>query len=247
MTPDDYASRISRIETVWSLVRDAHEAEDSAVQRAQEALLQRYSGAIFRYLLGVLRDSNAADEVFQEFALKFVRGAFRNADPERGRFRDFVKKALWNLINDHRNKQRRQPAGIEAESMLVSPESEEVAPSDREFIDRWREEILQRTWTALAEEEKTGKQPYFAVLRFRAAHPQMPSGKMAEALSAELGKPMTDSGVRQVLHRAREKFADLLIAEVRQSLVSTDPDALRDELSELGLLPYCQSAISKLS
>jgi RNA polymerase sigma-70 factor (ECF subfamily) len=229
------------------LVRDAHDTDDHSVMKAQEALLQRYSGAIFRYLLGVLRDSNAADEVFQEFALKFVRGAFRNADPERGRFRDFVKKALWNLINDYRNKQRRQPAGIEAESMLVSPASEEVAPSDREFIDRWREEILQRTWAALAEEEKTGKQPYHAVLRFRATHPQMPSGKMAETLSAQLGKPLTDSGVRQILHRAREKFADLLIAEVKQSLVSTDPEALRDELTELGLLPYCQSAISKLS
>jgi len=78
MTPEEYSSRISRIETVWSLVRDAHQAEEVGVVQAQEALLQRYSGAIFRYLLGVLRDSNAADEVFQEFALKFVRGAFRN-------------------------------------------------------------------------------------------------------------------------------------------------------------------------
>jgi RNA polymerase sigma-70 factor (ECF subfamily) len=246
MNPEDYASRISRIDTVWSLVRDAHQAEDSGIFQAQEALLQRYSGAIFRYLLGVMRDSNAADEIFQEFALKFVRGAFRNANPERGRFRDFVKKALWNLINDYRNKQRRQPAGIEAESMIVSPGGDEVAPSDREFVERWREEILQRTWAALAEEEKSGKQPYHAVLRFRASNPQMPSAKMAEALSAQLGRPLTDSGVRQTLHRAREKFADLLIAEVRHSLVSDDVEALRDELTELGLLPYCQSALSKL-
>jgi hypothetical protein len=68
---------------------------------------------------------------------------------------------------------------------------------------------------------------------------------MAEALSKERGKPLTDAGVRQVLKRARERFADLLIAEVRRSLVSDDDEALRDELSELGLLPYCQSALNK--
>src|ERR1051326_6536809 len=134
MNADEMASRISRIETAWTLVREAHQADDAEVMKAQEALLQRYTGAIYRYLLGVLRDANAADEVFQEFALKFVRGAFRNADPEKGRFRDFVKKALWNLIHDHRNKERYQPAGLEAESRLPAPSDDETTASDQEFI-----------------------------------------------------------------------------------------------------------------
>lgn len=250
MNPHEMASRISRIETLWTLVHKAHEGPEAAeieVARAQEELLQRYTGAMYRYLLGVMRDPNAADEVFQEFALKFVRGAFRNADPERGRFRDFVKKALWNLIHDYRNKQRAQPGGIEAESRLPAPAIEDQPASDQEFVDRWREEIMQRTWSALAEEEKKGKQPYHAVLQYRAANPKETSAQMAKALSTQLGRPLTDDGVRQVLKRAREKFADHLIAEVRRSLVSDDDDALRDELAELGLLPYCQSALSKKS
>ena len=127
----------------------------------------------------------------------------------------------------------------------MSPNVEEAAPSDREFLDRWREEILQRTWAGLADEEKGSKQPYHMVLRFRSKHPEMSSGKMAEALKEPLGRLLTDGGVRQILHRAREKFADLLIAEVRRSLVSPDDDSLREELSDLGLLPYCQSALSK--
>src|SRR5687768_14357720 len=81
MTADETNSRISRSETMWTLVHQAHEPEQAEMARAQEAVLQRYTGAIYRYLLGVLRDTNAADEVFQEFALKFVRGAFRHADP----------------------------------------------------------------------------------------------------------------------------------------------------------------------
>jgi RNA polymerase sigma-70 factor (ECF subfamily) len=125
MNPEEMASRISRIETAWTLVREAHQPAEEGVARAQEALLTRYTGAIYRYLLGVLRDANAADEVFQEFALKFVRGAFRNADPERGRFRDFVKKALWNLIHDHRNKARKQPAALGSDSMVAAPAGDE--------------------------------------------------------------------------------------------------------------------------
>lgn len=240
MNAEEMSSRISRIETVWTLVRDAHTGEEAELARAQEALLQRYTGAIYRYLVGVLRDANAADEVFQEFALKFLRGAFRNADPGRGRFRDLVKKALWNLMHDHHNKQRRQPGGIEAESMIAAA-AESTPDADREFVQRWREQILERTWAALAEEEKT----YHAVLRYRANHPDESSTQMAQALSQELGRPLTDAGVRQTLHRARERFADLLIAEVRRSLVSDDEEALHDELSELGLLPYCQSALGK--
>lgn len=245
MNSEDMASRISRIETMWTLVHDAHAQGEAQLAQAQEALLQRYTGAIYRYLVAVMRDPNAADEVFQEFAVKFLRGAFRNADPGRGRFRDLVKKSLWNLIHDHRNKTRRAPGGIEAESAIAAPEADTTPQSDREFVDRWREEILNRTWTALAEEEKNGKQPYHAVLRFRAGHPDMSSSQMAQALSQQLGKPMNDAAVRQVLHRAREKFADHLIAEVRRSLVSDDDEALRDELTELGLLSYCQSALTK--
>ncbi len=244
MNTEEMASHISRIETMWTLVHQAHDP-DAAAKRAQEALLQRYTGAIYRYLLGVLRDANAADEVFQEFALKFVRGAFRNANPDRGRFRDFVKKALFNLIADHRNKQLRQPTAIESESLLPAAASDDEIATDREFVERWREEIMQRTWAALAADEAKGKQPYHAVLHYRAAHPKEASGPMAAALSKQLGRPLTDAGIRQVLKRAREKFAEHLIAEVRRSLVTDHDEALRDELSELGLLQYCQSALDK--
>ena len=37
------------------------------------------------------RDKDAADELSQEFALRFVRGDLKGADRERGWFRDFLK------------------------------------------------------------------------------------------------------------------------------------------------------------
>ena len=45
-------------------------------------------------------DADLADEMFQEFALRLVRGDFRNADAARGRFRFFLKTALYHLVVD---------------------------------------------------------------------------------------------------------------------------------------------------
>ena len=71
--------------------------------------MQRYCGSVYRYLLGALRNGDAAIELFQEFAMRFVRGDFHRASPTRGRFRDYVKTALINLVTDHFNRQNSKP------------------------------------------------------------------------------------------------------------------------------------------
>ena len=68
---------------------------------------------------------------------------------------------------------------------------------------------------------------------------------MAQQLSERLHRPLTADGVRQTLHRAREKFADLLLEEVSRSLETEDHDRLEQELIDLGLLAYCRSALQK--
>jgi RNA polymerase sigma-70 factor (ECF subfamily) len=238
-------SRISRITTVWTLVAQAHRGEAGAAAQAQQVLLERYSGAIYRYLVAVLRDPDAADEVFQEFALRFVRGYFRNADPERGRFRDFVKKSLSNLIVDHRKKMGCQPRPLATDSNVPAATDPDPGNLDEEFTGRWREELLTRTWEALAAVEAKTNQPYHTVLRLRAAQSQLSSAAMAGQLTAELGRPFSDAGVRQILHRAREKFADLLLEEVAHSLQTSAPGRLEEELAELNLLSYCRTAVER--
>src|SRR5260370_16186931 len=108
------SANLGDIATHWSVVRQAHQGSGVAVDRARQELMERYSGAVYRYLLGALRDRHAADDLFQEFALRFLRGDFRNADPERGRFRNFVKTALYHLIVDYQNRRRARPAPLPA-------------------------------------------------------------------------------------------------------------------------------------
>src|SRR5437660_9382484 len=90
--------RLSRISTLWTIVAHAKGGPGEAVRAAQQELMRRYGRAVHRYLLGALRDPDAADELAQEFALSFLRGECKGADPERGRSRDFLKGPLSHMI-----------------------------------------------------------------------------------------------------------------------------------------------------
>jgi hypothetical protein len=114
MDQESQHQRLGEISTLWGLIAEAAGDTPEAVNAAQQALLERYGGAVRRYLLGALRDPEAADELFQEFALRFVRGDFfHNASPQRGRFRQFVKTSLFNLVVDYQRGQRRRRRSVE--------------------------------------------------------------------------------------------------------------------------------------
>src|SRR5262249_16077634 len=87
--------------------------------------------------------------------------------------------------------------------------------------------------------------PFYTVLRFRADHPELSSREMAAQLGARLGKPLTATGVRQVLHRARERFADLLVEEVAQRLGDPTEERREEEFIELELCECCRVALQR--
>src|SRR5262245_49194788 len=109
MDPDSLNQRLSRISTLWTLLQQAHAGPADAATSAQRLLMQRYLGSVYHYLLGALRDEAAAEELLQEFAARFLRGDFRRADPQRGRFRDYVKTALIHLVDDYHRAERARP------------------------------------------------------------------------------------------------------------------------------------------
>src|SRR5262245_14983917 len=82
------------IETSWSTVYRAHQGDGDDVVSAKQMLLQRYYHPIYRYLRGMIRDGDAAEDLTHEFAVRFLRGDFKVADRSRGRFRDLLKRAL---------------------------------------------------------------------------------------------------------------------------------------------------------
>jgi RNA polymerase sigma-70 factor (ECF subfamily) len=239
MQPESSNQRLSRISTLWTLVHEAHDGTAETVGTAQRVLMQRYCGAVYHYLLGAVRDEDVAAELFQEFALRFLRGDFRRADPARGRFRDYVKKAVSNLVNEHHRARRKWPQPLPS-NVAGPPPTPPEQEADAGFIEAWKQELMNRTWEALAQAQPT----FHAVLLFHYQHPDLSSVQAAELLSAQLGEAFTANRVRVTLHRAREKFAYLLLAEVERSLETPSEAELVQELRNLNLWKLCRAALA---
>jgi RNA polymerase sigma factor (sigma-70 family) len=230
---------LSEMSTQWTMVFQAHHGTPEQASVAVSQLMCRYSGAVHRYLLKALKDPDAAAELDQEFALRFLRGDFRHCDPQRGRFRDYVKRAVQNLINDYyRRKKSRPGQALPAAEPAVEDTSR--AEFEQQFVDSWRNDLLDRAWTSLKELEKATGWPYHTVLRSRVEHPDMPSHALAERLSIVIGRPLSAGAVRQALQRSRRKYVNFLLTEVLGSLADPTRDDLEEELSDLHLLEYCR-------
>jgi RNA polymerase sigma factor (sigma-70 family) len=253
MRAEDRDQRLSQIQTLWADLRRAHGGEGEEALDTRGQLLEQYSGAVQRYLRSILRRAAPATdpedlawELTQEFAVKFLRGGFRGADPGRGRFRDLVKRALRNLVIDHWRRRAREPVNLPEDAEGLTDQLQTGDDPDRAFLDAWREEVLQRSWDALQRgEEETGA-PYYSVL---CCHLErgLTAAQTAAELGPRLGKSFSADAIRQLRTRAREKLADLLINEVARSLETEEPEPIQEELIELGLyeITSCREALER--
>ena len=171
MDPENLEQHLSQIETHWTAVFMAHQARSVQTDEALAELVLRYGGAVHRYLLASLRDVDTADELAQEFALRFLRGDFKNADPGKGRFRDFLKRAVYRLMVDHYRLRRGRPRPLaEAPEPCVEPDPWDCQ-LDRQFLESWREQLMAHAWAALDRVQERRGQPFADVLRLRVASP----------------------------------------------------------------------------
>jgi RNA polymerase sigma-70 factor (ECF subfamily) len=241
MEPQTSRDRLSQISTLWSVLQQAHEGAPEQASAACRELLARYGAAVYRYLLGALRNPEAANDLAQEFALRFVRGDFRRAEAQRGRFRDYLKTALSHLIVDFHRQRQRWPQPLSPEGPEPAAVAQSSADSEAAFLASWREQFLEYTWKSLLQANPR----YHAVLRLRVEQPDLSSAQAAEQLTGQLGEPCNAAWVRKALQRAHDKFADLLLEAVAQSLPVATTEELRQELHDLGLLKYCQAALER--
>jgi RNA polymerase sigma factor (sigma-70 family) len=245
---------LTDLSTQWSAILRAGQAEDGAAARNE--LLVRYHAAVLSYLRGKLPDERVAEEVCSNFVLRVLQGDpfLQRADPGRGRFRDYLKSVLRNMVSDYYRRQQREDRKREP---LLTGDGHDADPAltdsaeEEQFLHFWRQELVNQTWNALGQMEKRTGQPYCVLLRLQEEQPGVRSAQLAEQLTARLGRPFTAAGVRQLVHRAREMFGDLLVAEVARSLEANpaDPegaDRVEAEMIDLKLLfSYCKAALER--
>jgi RNA polymerase sigma-70 factor (ECF subfamily) len=226
---------LSAITTNWPQLVKANQGAAGQDSPELNQLVLRYHAAALRCLLRLFpRHPEVADDLCQQFALKFKQGHFRKVKPEKGRFRDFLKKVLHNLVVDYYRQQKRQPG----------PMPEDM--NDRLQVtiqEEWPVELLDHAWQGLAEVEQRRGTPYFTALRWCFEHPDEPLTVLAGQLREQRGKECTEAGVRQIVKRARDLFADFLRQEVARSIGASpahpeDQDRIDCELAHLGLLNW---------
>lgn len=224
-------SRLDAIGTQWSLVRQAHVGgQAQAIGAARQTLVLRYAKAVRRYVGGMVKNTEDADELAQEVVVRLLKGDFAGADPNRGRFRDLLKTAVRNMVHNHWAKaNRRRPADVQLDNVAEDR-------ADPDWDAAWQQNVLDHTWAAFKEQERGS--PSFTLMKLRTEFPDDTSDQLAEKLSAKTGTVVRPDACRQMLRRARLRFAELLLREVQVGLADSSAERVVEELAGLGLLEY---------
>lgn len=238
-------SRLDAIPTDWSLLRNAFQGTVTLAGPARNALVLRYNRAIRRYLVALLKAESDAEDVAQEVLANLLTGKFAAADADKGRFRDYLKRAVRNTaLNFLRKEQRRKARDrgwfLRSERPAAAPPSL-AGPddSDPEWTAQWRRLVLEHTFERLrAYQHGRADLVYFELMKARADQPDADNKRLAERLHAATGRRLSDGAFRAMLLRARRKFAELLLEEVASGLNTATPLRVEEELVELGLMEY---------
>lgn len=242
MTPDT-PSRLSEIETAWDLLEEAQAVSPDDARKARDRLHVRYHKAVFSYLCGCLRDPDAAQDLAQDFWVKFLEGAFKHAAPQNGSFRQYVKAALSHMATRYATRIRRG-----AGELLTDPpdQTPSFAEDDEAFSEKWRRAVLNEAWERLARDGAASPAQH-AALKLKAEFPKETDQILAQLLSERTGQALSHDAFRKLLQRARERFAELVYQIVAESLRAPSPDRIAEELGDLGLLRYCRSVVAERS
>lgn len=203
-------------ETRWSLILAAR-LGDRARREALEAMLGAYWKPIYHYMRRKGLDADAAQDAVQELVAHLLAQDFLGrVDPERGRFRSYLRTAADHLlINLHEKRTAQKRGGGQAtlsldfdvaERELVARTESPEAAFDRD----WALGVMDRALARLKAEFDGGarKGPIDIALDFfRGAEP--PS--YADA-AARAGMPAPT--FKAFLHRTRVRFRELVKSEV---------------------------------
>jgi len=237
------------------LVLSCSGSNGAASQAAREALgelCRTYWRPIFAYVCLRGHSPEDAEDLTQDFFAALLDGSLlERADPDRGRFRSLLLRALGNFLNDKRDRRLTRKRGgkvkfvswddwiAETPSQLSIPEQALESWSPEQLFDlRWAATVVERGLRRLREEcERKGRLRLFETLSPYLATDR--SDVSYASLSALLG--ITEAGVKRQLHNLRRRYRWLIRAEVAETL--EDPRDVKYEIRHLCSILTAQSQL----
>lgn len=221
--------------THWSVVLAAGDLEAKDAHSALTHLCQTYWYPLYCCVRRYGYSPEDAQDLTQAFFAKLLsKNQIGLAEPERGRFRTFLLRSLENFLRSkYRDANAEKRGGGQlmtslefetAEGRYQSEPADSLSPSVV-FERLWVGSVLETVLTALRKEfSTTGRLELFDALEPHLWGDQAsaPYGSIAGSLN------MTAVAVRVTLHRLRQRFHDLLRAEISNTVES--PGDIEDEL-----------------
>jgi RNA polymerase sigma factor (sigma-70 family) len=223
--------------TRWSVVLQAINPNSPEANAALERLCKEYWFPLYACVRRYGHGPDDARDLTQEFFARLLsKNSLRHADPQRGRFRTFLQTALTNFLATEWAKGKTQKRGgglavlsldaTEAEQRYVAEPADTLTPA-KVFDQRWAATVLELAVQRLANEyDVAGKRGLFEALKNHIWGD-------SEASYAEIAGAhnMSEGAVKVAAHRLRERYRELLLAEVGRTVAT--PEEARDELRHL--------------
>lgn len=223
--------------TRWTLVARA-QGDTSDARAALSELCEAYWSPVCEFLRRSGRSEDEARELTQDFFARLLRRpSIDGASPASGRFRSYLLGALRHYLCDQADRAQRLkrgagavPASLDVEASepgaVPPPAIEPVADTwfDRDWALAVMRQALDRLQGELAETRKAAQ---YEVLKPWLAGDAPPLSQAAAA--RQLG--LSEGAVKVAIHRLRQRFRELLLAELADTLPDhADP---REELRYL--------------
>ena len=224
--------------TRWSLVAAAAGQDGEHSRTALADLCEAYWYPLYAFLRRRGNSAEDARDLTQEFfATLLEKGYLADADPDRGRFRSFLLTAVDRFAAKQHDRAAALKRGggqrffsidfTDGEQRYLREPADNWTPQ-RIFERRWALTLLDRTLARLRQEHAaSGKLAHFDALKtFLTGEAGAPSlRQVAEQLE------LTEGAVKVAVHRLRQKYREVLRAEIAQTVAGEE-----DVDSELTLL-----------
>lgn len=199
------------------------------------ALVEQYYSAIRAYVQSIIRPTEDADDITQEFIEKrLLNGALLvKADQRRGRFRIYLKAALKNFVTD----KRRVASAAEKSSAIAfsAIESSRIQLAERNLDREYSRSVLEQALSFVQEHcRERGLLAQWRVFDAQVLRPALGCAAVSvETLMAELN---IDSA--QQVYSMKQTMLRMLKREL-ESVLKTKRVSARDLPSEIDYIIEC--------
>jgi RNA polymerase sigma-70 factor (ECF subfamily) len=223
--------------TSWTQVLAARDAPSGEARQALEDLCQAYWYPLYAFVRHQGYDPDEARDLTQAyFAELLEKDYLADFDPDRGRFRVFLRTSMKHFLSKEREKAGAWKRGGRTNTVSLDADVEtryQLEPVDRLtpetlYERRWALTLVERVLAKIREESReAGREKEFDRLKglLTGQQPRAPYRELAAELDT------TEDAVKAAIHRLRQRFGQRLRDEIGATVAS--PEEVDDEVRHL--------------